>query len=93
MSERRFAPVDFTHMSRAECLRLYEVGHVYVLPRVIAHAANKSEFVAKQRPPHWASPTMFWPSEVPTAAEVIEAEAELKAMWRRALEVVDPPRG
>jgi hypothetical protein len=36
---------------------------------------------------------MLRPPEVLTAAEVIEAEAELKAMWRRALEVVDPPRG
>ena len=27
MSERRFVLVDFTHMNRAGCLRLYEAGH------------------------------------------------------------------
>ena len=48
MVERRFALVDFTHMNRAGCLRLYEAGHTYVLPRAIAHAATKRELVAKQ---------------------------------------------
>ena len=51
MSERRFALVDFTYMSRADCLRLYEAGRTYTLPRAIAHAATKRELVAKQRPP------------------------------------------
>jgi hypothetical protein len=41
MSERRFVLVDFTHMSRAGCLRLYEAGRAYALPRAIAHAATK----------------------------------------------------
>jgi hypothetical protein len=90
MSERRFALVDFTHMSRTGCLRLYEAGRTYVLPRAIAHAATKRELVAKQRPPHWAPPSMFRPPEALTEAEVIEAEAELRALQRHALEVVDP---
>jgi hypothetical protein len=33
---------------------------------------------------------MFRPPEALTAAEVIEAEAELKALQRHALAVVDP---
>jgi hypothetical protein len=41
MSERRFMLVDFTHLSRAGYLRLYEAGHTYTLPRAIAHAATK----------------------------------------------------
>jgi hypothetical protein len=45
MSERRFALADFTHMSRAGCLRLYGAGHTYALPRAIAHAATKHELV------------------------------------------------
>ena len=90
MSERRFALVDFTHMSRAGCLRLYEAGHVYVLPRPIAHAATKRELVAKRRPPHRTPPSMFRRPEVLTEAEVIEAEAELRALQRHALEVVKP---
>jgi hypothetical protein len=90
MSERRFALVDFTHMSRAGCLRLYEAGHTYTLPRAIAHAATKRELVAKQRPSHWTPPGMFRLLEVLTEAEVIEAEAELRALQRHALEVVDP---
>jgi hypothetical protein len=90
MSERRFALVDFTHMNRAGCLRLYEAGHAYALSRAIAHAATKREFVAKQQPPGWIPPNMFQLPEVLTEAEVVEAEAELKALQRHSLEVVDP---
>jgi hypothetical protein len=90
MSERRFALVDFTHMSRVACLRLYEAGHTYTLPRAIAHAATKRELVAKQRPSGWTPPGMFRQPEVLTEAEVVEAEAELRALQRHALEVVDP---
>jgi hypothetical protein len=90
MSERRFVLVDFTHMNRAHGLRLYEAGHTYALSRAIAHAATKRELVAKQRPAHWVPPRMFRPPEVLTQAEVIEAEAELRALRRHALAVVDP---
>jgi hypothetical protein len=90
MSERRFALVDFTHMNRTGYLRLYEAGHIYVLPRAIAHAASKRQLVAKQRPPRWTAPSMFRLPEVLTEAEVIEAEAELRTLRRYALEVVDP---
>jgi hypothetical protein len=90
MSERRFALVDFTHMSRAGCLQLYEAGHTYALTRAVAHAATKHELVAKQRPPHWTPPSMFRLPETLTEAEVIEAEAELRALQRHSLEVVDP---
>ena len=90
MSERRFALVDFTHMNRMGHLRLYEAGRTYTLPRAIAHAATKRELVAKQRPPRWTPPSMFRPPEVLTEAEVVEAEAELRALRRHALEVVDP---
>jgi hypothetical protein len=90
MSERQFVLVDFTHMSRAGCIRLYEAGRAYKLPRAIAHSATKRELVAKQRPPHWTPPSMFRQPEVLTEAEVIEAEAELKALQRHALAVVDP---
>ena len=93
MSERRFALVDFTHMSREGSLRLYEAGRTYTLPRAIAHAATKRELVAKQRPPHWAPPSMFRLPEVLTEAEVVEAEAELRALQRHALEVVEPKGG
>jgi hypothetical protein len=90
MSERCFILLDFTHMSRASCIRLYEAGHIYALPRAVAHAATKRELIAKQRPPHWTPPSMFRPPEVLTEAEVIEADAELKALQRHALAVVDP---
>ena len=35
-------------------------------------------------------PSIFRPPEVLTEVDVIEAEAELKALQRHALEVVDP---
>jgi hypothetical protein len=90
MSERRFVLVDFTHMSGVGCLRLYAAGRAYVLPRAIAHAATKRELVAKQRPSGWMPPSMFQLPKVLTEVEVVEAEAELKALQRHALEVVDP---
>jgi hypothetical protein len=90
MSERKFVLVDFTHMSRAGNLRLYEAGHIYALSRAVAHAATKRGLVAKQRPPRWKPPSMFKLPEVLTEAEVVEAEAELKALQRHALAVVDP---
>ena len=90
MSERRFVLVDFTYMNRAGGLRLYEAGRTYTLSRAIAHAATKRELVAKQRPSGWTPPSMFRLPEVLTEAEVIEAEAELNALRRHALEVIDP---
>jgi hypothetical protein len=90
MPERRFALVDFTHRSKTGRLRLCEAGHSYSLPRAVAHAATKRELVAKQRPPHWTPPSVFRPPETLNEAEVTEAETELKALQRHALEVVDP---
>jgi hypothetical protein len=90
MSERRFALVDFTHMNREGGLRLYKAGHTYSLSRAVAHAATKRELIAKERLPRWTPPGMFRPPEVLTEAEVVEAEAELRALQRHALEVVDP---
>jgi hypothetical protein len=93
MSERRFVLVDFMHKTKTGRLRLYEAGRAYTLPRAIAHAATKRELVAKQRPPRWMPPSMFRPPEALTDLEVIEAEAELKALQRHALEVIDPETG
>jgi hypothetical protein len=90
MSELRFVLVDFTYMNRARGLRLYEAGHTYALSRAVAHAATKRELVAKQRPAGWTPPSMFQLPKVLTEAEVIEAEAELKALQRHALEVIYP---
>jgi hypothetical protein len=80
----------FHTQDRTGRLRLYEAGHTYSLPRAVAHAATKRELVAKQRPPHWSPPSIFRPPEALSEAEVTEAEAELKALQRHALELVDP---
>ena len=77
-------------MSREGCLRLYEAGRSYAFPRAVAHAASRRELIAKERPPGWAPPSMFRKPDVLTEAEVVEAEAELRALRRHALEVVDP---
>lgn len=62
----------------------------YTLPRAVAHAASRRELVAKQRPAGWTPPGMFRSPEVLTEAEVIEAETELMALQRHAVEAVDP---
>jgi hypothetical protein len=90
MLERRFVLVDFTHMNKVGCLRLYEAGKAYTLPRAIAHAAAKRGLIARARPPHWSPPSILKSPEALTEADVVEAEAELRALQRHALEVVDP---
>jgi hypothetical protein len=47
----------------------------------------------KQRPTRWKPPSMFKLPEALTESEVIEAEAELKALQRHALAVVEPKGG
>src|SRR5262249_50559496 len=59
MSERCFVLVDFTHMSSTRCLRVYEAGETYTMPRAIAHAAAKRGLVAKQRPADWTPPSIL----------------------------------
>ena len=90
MSERRFVLVDFTYMSREGGLRLYEASYTYVFSQAIAHAATRREFIAKLKPSDWTPPSIFQLPKVLTEAEVIEARAELKALQRHTLEVIDP---
>jgi hypothetical protein len=89
MSERRFALVDFTSRAKTGRLSIYEAGRTHSLSQAVAHAATKRELVSKQRPPNWAPPSIFRPRELLTEVEVTEAEAELKALQRHALEVVE----
>ncbi|HEY1472940.1 MAG TPA: hypothetical protein VGF53_02525 [Pseudolabrys sp.] len=94
MAERRFVLVDFTYKTKTGHIRLVEAGRTHSFSRVVAHAATKRELVAKERPPHWRQPGMFRPPpEALTDLEVAEAEAELKALQRHALEIVDPETG
>jgi hypothetical protein len=90
MSERRFVLIDFTRRSKTGRLRLYEAGRVYSLPQAVAHAATKRELVAKERPLQWGPPSIFQSPAALTEVEVAEAEVELKALQRHALEVIDP---
>ena len=93
MTERRFVLADFTYMGRERCLRLFEAGRSYTLTRAVAHAAAKRGLVAARRLPRWTVPSMFRLPEALTKAEVVEAEAELKALSRHALELVEPKAG
>ena len=54
-------------------------------------AAAKRELVAIEQPVGWTPPSILRPPEVLTESELVEAEAELKALQRHALETVDPP--
>jgi hypothetical protein len=89
MSERRFVLVDFTHMSSIGHLLLYEAGRTYTMASALAHAASKRELVASEKPPDSIPPSIFQPPAVLTELEVIDAEAELKALQRHSLEVVE----
>jgi hypothetical protein len=93
MSKRRFVLVDFMNMSSTRCLRVYEAGETYTMPRAVAHAAAKRGLVAKQRPSDWTPPSIVRSLEPLTEADVVEAEKELRALQRHALEVINPEAG
>jgi hypothetical protein len=93
MSERRFVLVDFTHMNSVGSLNLYEAGETYTMHRAVAHAAAKHGLVARKRPADWSPPSILKSPEVLTEADLVEAEKELRALQRHALEVVDPEVG
>src|SRR6516164_8185559 len=69
---------------------LYEAGNPYIMPRAVAHAAAKHGFVARERPTDWSPPSILKSPKVLTEADVVEAEAELRALQRHALEVIGP---
>jgi hypothetical protein len=91
MTVRRFVLVDFRYTTDVVGhVRLYEAGSTYDMPRALAHAAAKRELIGIERPVNWEPPSIFRLPEVLTESEVGEAEAELKALQRYALEIVDP---
>ena len=71
-------------------VRFYEAGNSYDMPRALAHAAAKRELIAVEQPAGWTPPSILRPPEVLTEWELVEAEAELKALQRHALEIADP---
>jgi hypothetical protein len=79
-----FVLVDFRY------IRLYEAGNTYDMPRALAHAAAKRELIALQRPVDWTPPSILRLPELLTESEVAEAEEELKALQRYALDILDP---
>ena len=65
----------------------------YDMPWALAHAAAKRDLVAVQRPVGWEPPSILRSPEVLTEAELVAAEAELKALQRHAFEIVHPEPG
>jgi hypothetical protein len=90
MSERRFVLVDFEHRSNTRCLRVYEAGETYTMPRAVAHAAAKRGLIAKRQPSDWTPPSILRSPEALTEADIVEAETELRALQSHALEVIKP---
>ena len=90
MTERRFVLADFRYTrDPLGHVRFYEAGNTYSMSRALAHAAAKRELVAVERPVGWTPPSILRPPEVLTETELVEAEAELKALQRHAFEIVD----
>jgi hypothetical protein len=90
MSERRFVLVDFAHMNSVGSLSLYEAGETCTMPRAVAHVAAQRGLVAKGQPSDWTPPSILRSPEALTEAEVVGAEAELRALQRHALRVIEP---
>ena len=70
MSERRFVLVDFTHMNRAGCLRLYEAGRAYVLPRAIESTSRVPRVTTSPVGAPFRSISVFVTSVVPCTTSV-----------------------
>jgi hypothetical protein len=67
----------------------FEAGETYTMPHAVAHATAKRGVVARERPADRSPPSILTLLEVLTEADVLEAEAELRALQRHALEVID----
>ena len=85
-SEHRFVLADFNRLDPDGHLRVYEAGRHYAMPAALAHAAAKRALVAKGKPARWVRPSILTPPEVLSEIEVAEAEAELQALERHAVE-------
>ena len=71
-------------------IRLYEAGNTYDMPRALAHAAAKRGLVAASQPVDWGPPSILRLPEVLTEGELADAEAELKALQRHGLGIIEP---
>jgi hypothetical protein len=60
------------------------------LCRTVVYSCCARLAVAQERPADWTRRVLPKSPEVLTEADVVEAEAELRALQRHALEVVDP---
>ena len=88
--EHRFVLVDFTCPTPYGRPRLYEAGRSYPMPPAVAHAAAKRDLVAHHKLARWTPPRCLAAPVFLTAAEIEEAEAELLALDRHAVEMLDP---
>ena len=87
MTVSRFVIADFEYTGDVVGhIRLYEAGNTYDMPWALAHAAAKRELVAVGEPIGWTPPSILKPPEVLTESELVEAEAELKALQRHAFD-------
>ena len=89
-TEHRFILADFTVPGPSGRPRLYEAGKHYPLPSAIAHAAAKHDLVATAKPVHWAPPNFWVRPATLTMVDIAEAEAELQALERHAVEALEP---
>ena len=90
VSEHRFVLADFTWLGPNGRLHTYEAGKHYLMRAAVAHAAAKRGLVAKGKSPRWKPPSILTPAEVLTETEVAEAQAELQALERHAVEAATP---
>ena len=86
-SEHRFVLADFSWLDPDGRLHAYEAGKHYPMPAAVAHAAAKRELVAKGKPVRWTPPSILTLPQILTEIEVVEAQAELQALERHAVEL------
>ena len=89
LAEHRFVLLDFTVPTPRGTPRLYGAGRSYPMPSAIAHAAAKRDLVAHHKPARWTPPSCLAFPVFLTAVEIEKAEAELLALDRHAVEVLE----
>ena len=104
ISRNQVARLRAPAMFRSHSLGGFHCGHGFALTFLFDPKTSRAYLFAATRSatpqpnvscrettaPHWTRPSIFRPPEALSEVEVIEAEAELKALQRHALELVDP---
>ena len=87
----RFFAAQSCRVSEKKALLKYEASNTLRYAQGPGPCRRKARTRSVEQPAGWTPPSILRPPEVLTESELVEADAELKALQRHAFEIVDPP--